>query len=403
MAKIYTSTTPIRIVAIVMIATVMILSLIGAGLYIAFTPDVPAEASSTTSVTTPPPQESQPAPDVQENENVPSIGIRDMSVSMSAYVTAVAGYDTWSSFGQDGTSCITTAVVDALEKGYKRIGVVTDLESYPEEEMLSISGKHYKHKELTFFVPDTVDPGWLNSYVSTFMGALDPMNCSLKFVDMSGNTISVLYSNFKKVAEVPEPSVTTVTATTTTTTTLKEGNSVPLSLVIIVIEVLFLIVMGLIIAIITRCCCGCNSCCCTCTPVHQPIGSGVTRALQQSEALALDGSSSVENTYNTFIKWAESDGWETVYRFANSVEEMKISKAKRIPAEGGTLGYTALKQLYDNGYKIVTIVSDMQFTDWPEVADGVNFDKIYFVGENLEKKSIKNLTKFCRSYEIVSI
>lgn len=152
MAKIYTSTTPIRIVAIVMIATVMILSLIGAGLYIAFTPDVPAEASSTTSVTTPPPQESQPAPDVQENENVPSIGIRDMSVSMSAYVTAVAGYDTWSSFGQDGTSCITTAVVDALEKGYKRIGIVTDLESYPTGEMLSISGKHYQDIELTFFV-----------------------------------------------------------------------------------------------------------------------------------------------------------------------------------------------------------------------------------------------------------
>lgn len=391
-----TSTTP-HVVAIVMIATVMILSLIGVGLCLTFKPDIPAEASSTTSVTTPPPQESQPAPDVQENENVPSIGIRDMSVSMSAYVTAVAGYDTWSSFGQDGTSCITTAVVDALEKGYKRIGIVTDLESYPTGEMLSISGKHYQDIELTFFVPASVDEGWLNRYSSTFVGALDPTTCTLKFVDMNGKNVSVLYNNFKKVAEVvPEPSVTTVTATTTTT--LKEGNSVPLSLVIIVIEVLFLIVMGLIIAIITRCCCGC-----TCTPVHQPIGSGVTRALQQSEALALDGSGSVEPMYKKFINWAENAGWGNIYRFAGSVEEMKISRAKHLAAGGGTLGYTALKQLFDDGYKVVTVVSDMLFGDDPNLADGVMFEKIFFVGENLTEESVKHLTKFCKSYEIVSI
>ena len=370
-----------RRVAIFFIAVVMILSLLATALFVARCPDKSSTANATATLTSTSPTTTTPK----------SIGIRDMSVSMSKYVTAVPGYDTWTSFGDDGTSRITTEVVNALEQGYERIGVVTDLESYPKTEMNSITGKHYQNVELTFFVPASVNQNYLNSYINTFKGALDVSNCTLKFIDMNGQEISVLYNNYAVQAST---SPVTVHATYT------EGNSIPRSVVIIGLEALFLVIMALIIALIALC----NRCCCgfiggtgtSSTP------EGVSKALN-ADAIALDGSSSVVNAYHQFIRWAKNNGWRRVYRFASEVEEMSISKAEAQEAQGGTAGYAAMKEMYDAGHKVVTIVSDMEFTDEENHADGVFFDKIYFVGENLSDAQVEPLKRFCKDYEIVRI
>lgn len=377
--------TALRRTAIIVLSIIMVLSIIGTGLFLAFFPDVSAKANTTTTI-----QATNTT-----SSDVPSIGIRDLSVSMKNYMVAVPGYDTWNSFGADGTSRITTEVVKALDNGYKRVGVVTDLESWPQSEVNSIVGRHYSNVELTFFVPNNVEQQYLNQYINIYKAAMDPSTCTLKFVDMAGNEMNVAgsFDNYTSATDDKNPSTVTVTSS------YEEGNSVPRSVVIIGLEALFLVIMGLIIVILALC----GRCCCGFVGVGTTnVPQGVQRALK-ADALALDGSSSVSHIYQDFINWAKNSGWNKVYRFASQVEELNISKAERIPADGNTAGYTAFKMMFDAGNKVVTVVTDGGFNDEASIADGVIFEKIYFVGENISESDVEHLKIFCKDFEIVSI
>ena len=59
--------------------------------------------------------------------------------------------------------------------------------------------------------------------------------------------------------------------------------------------------------------------------------------------------------------------------------------------------------MFDDGCKVITIVSDFQFNDDASTADNVSFDKIYLVGRDIGKAEIDLASKYAASIEIVRI
>lgn len=334
----------------------------------------------------------------EETEEVEStsIALIDRSGSMDGLIPAVAGYDKVKEFGLDDTSPIVTSVIEQLKMYQTRIGVVSDLESYPSDEfdfVTTIPTDYYNDVELIFFVPMNVDDEWLDLYEYEFTRVLEPSTCTLKFVQ-NGDVIYSPFNNFEAESKEAvdnrdiyneEPSFK-VEAT-------ESGDNVPMMAFVILAALFGIVSLGLIIALI--CLVG-NSEKETDTP------EGIKRALT-ADGVALDGSGSVETIYQDFIEWCKKENVSSVYRFASGVQNLSIDDAESTPAEGQTHGYEALKRMFDDGCKVITVVSDFQFNDDASTADNVSFDKIYLVGRDIGKAAIDLASKYAASIEIVRI
>ena len=389
----------VRSIAIVCITTIAIMALILGTLLMPSNIDKQSEANFQVDYT---PREvtTETENSVIETPKTNSICLIDQSGSMSDYTNKyffAAGYDTIRTFGTED-SRITTEVVNAIDNGYQRIGVVTDLESWPSEEIEAIAGRSIGNVEIVFFVPEHVigDANY-NIYVDHYVDAMNSSNSTLRFVELETQTVISVFENYKQLVEVPaNTSITPADSSFTATGNYVEGNKIPYSLVLILILVFFLIIMALIIALIALA--GAFG-----KKKDKDTGTvpaGVQRAIH-ANAVALDGSSSVSNIYSQFINWCRQESVSNVFRFASQVEELSLDEAENKAASGQTVGYTCLKELFDRGYKEITIVSDMEFNDSP--IDGIKFNKIFFVGSNLTEDKIDHLKSFCNDYEIISI
>ena len=332
----------------------------------------------------------------KETIEEPSVVLIDRSGSMDGLIPAIAGYDTVKEFGLDNTSPITTEIIGELKFYRNRVGVVSDLESYPSEEfdfVTTIPTDYYNDVELIFFVPMNVDDEWLDLYEYEFTRVLEPSTCTLKFVQ-NGDVIYSPFNNYEAESKEAvdnrdiyneEPSFK-VEAT-------ESGDNVPMMAFVILAALFGIVSLGLIIALI--CLVG-NSEKETDTP------EGIKRALT-ADGVALDGSGSVETIYQDFIEWCKKENVSSVYRFASGVQNLSIDDAESTPAEGQTHGYEALKRMSDDGCKVITVVSDFEFNDEASNAENVSFDKIYLVGRDIGKAAIDLASKYAASIEIVRI
>ena len=333
----------------------------------------------------------------KETIEEPSVVLIDRSGSMDGLIPAIAGYDTVKEFGLDNTSPITTEIIGELKFYRNRVGVVSDLESYPSEEfdlVKDVPTSYYKGVELVFFVPADVDEEWLKLYEEEFDRILDPHTCTLKFVQ-NGKVIFCPFDNFKNETEGSKAGGATFSTTDGefSVKAVENQDNVPMMAFVILAALFGIVSLGLIIALI--CLVG-NSEKETDTP------EGIKRALT-ADGVALDGSGSVETIYQDFIEWCKKENVSSVYRFASGVQKLSLSDAESTPAEGQTHGYEALKRMSDDGCKVITVVSDFEFNDEASNAENVSFDKIYLVGRDIGKAAIDLASKYAASIEIVRI
>lgn len=335
----------------------------------------------------------------EETEEVEStsIALIDRSGSMDGLIPAVAGYDKIKEFGLDDTSPIVTSVIEQLKMYQTRIGVVSDLESYPSDEfdfVTTVPTDYYNDVELIFFVPMNVNDEWLDLYEYEFTRILEPSTCTLKFVQ-NGKVIFCPFDNFKNKTEGSKAGEATFSTTDGefSVRAVENKDNVPMMAFVILAALFGIVALGLIIALI--CLVG-NSEKETDTP------EGIKRALT-ADGVALDGSGSVETIYQDFIEWCKKENISSVYRFASGVQKLSLSDAESTPAEGQTHGYEALKRMSDDGCKVITVVSDFEFNDEASNAENVSFDKIYLVGRDIGKAAIDLASKYAASIEIVRI
>lgn len=335
----------------------------------------------------------------EETEEVEStsIALIDRSGSMDGLIPAVAGYDKIKEFGLDDTSPIVTSVIEQLKMYQTRIGVVSDLESYPSDEfdfVTTVPTDYYNDVELIFFVPMNVDDEWLDLYEYEFTRVLEPSTCTLKFVQ-NGKVIFCPFDNFKNKTEGSKAGEATFSTTDGefSVRAVENKDNVPMMAFVILAALFGIVALGLIIALI--CLVG-NSEKETDTP------EGIKRALT-ADGVALDGSGSVETIYQDFIAWCKKENVSSVYRFAEEVQNISITDAESRPAGGKTCGFEALRKMADDGCKVISVVSDFKFNDAQSNAENVSFDKIYLVGRDIGKTEIDLMSKYAATVEIVRI
>lgn len=390
----------VRNVAIIALTLVILASMILAAIFVPKDLDKQSEAHFQVDCT-PKEAETETEYETFETERPKSVCLIDRSGSMDDYANKLffaAGYDIIQTFGTEDSK-ITTEVVNALDKGYQRIGIVTDLESWPYEEIETISGRSFGNCEIVFFIPDDVDQNCYYDYVQRYRDALDATNSTFRFVYLDSQKVVSVFENYRQLVTVP--TTTTITSGDSgfsVTGDYVEGNKIPYSLVLILIMVFFIIIMALIIALIALAGVFGKE---KQTTGTGTVPTGVVRSLK-ADAVALDGSSSVNHIYNQFITWCRAEQVPSVFRFADTVEKLSLDKAENKTAGGQTAGYECMKRLYDEGYKVITIVSDMQFND-TLTDQNIMFDKIFFVGSNLKESNVSHLIGFCKDYEVISI
>lgn len=332
-----------------------------------------------------------------ETIETPRIALVDRSGSMDGLIPAIAGYDRIEEFGLDDTSPITTSVIEKLKFDRKRIGVVSDLESYPADEFKLVDNvptEYYSGVELIFYVPADVNAKWLELYEEAYTRILDSSNSTLKFIQ-NGNVIYCPYDNFKEDQSEKTKSGSFINEANDYlyVEATENKDTVPMIAFVILAALFGVVTLGLIIALI--CLCG-NS------DGESKTPAGIVRALT-ADTVALDGSGSVSSLYKDFISWCKNENVSSVYRFASDVQVLSISEAESKSAEGNTHGYEALKKMTDDGCKVITIVSDFEFNDDASVAKSVYFDKIYMVGRNISKAEIDKMIPYSKEIEVVRI
>ena len=367
-------------IAILAIAIIMVLSMIATALMLAYTPDV--MASSQTDVTT-------TVNTVSSEHTSNSVLLVDRSGSTKGMTVTGSDYSDVVNFSSGlgvvgGYSEIAEALNETLIAGYDRIGIVTDCEETHKDgstDWKALTGS-YDSVEISIFLTEEYEDNDVQASIAAVMSVIDTATCTFKVFKADGTLYYAGCDNYKQEQEP--------VATTTYHTESTEGNKVPLSLVVILVEVAFLVFC--IMAILLLALCGCSG-----------KGKPVETAITSSDAVLLDGSGSVKNSYNKAIKYCRQVGQSLVIRFSHSVTEMTLDEAEHVIPDGGTRGYEALKVAHEKGYRTITIVTDGQFNDEEFLADGVVFDKIFFVGDHLKVQHIEHLKKFGKQVSVIAL
>ena len=378
----------LRILAIVVIAIMMAIS-VGYTVWMLNThPDVYPSTTVTTTMTA-----KQGNNHTVVNSMEKSVLLVDRSGSTAGTTIAGSNYESVLDFSSgigvaSGYSEIAEAIQEELEAGYIRIGLITDMEEYRSDGGTdwALNGS-FSNVEVKIYLTQNFDDSEVLAGMQALESVLDKSTCTLRVYDSYGTLLSRFggFDNFDYEAyldsmseEVPVEVVNTYAS--------NAGNSISYSDHILEREFWFLAFCIMAILLLALAGDSKNNA----TPA--PIG----QAIHQSDGVLLDGSGSVAGVYDKMISYCENEGKTDVIRFADDVKEISLKKAKKLKAGGRTAGYEAMKLAYEKGMKKIMLVTDGAFTDEPVVAEGVKFEKIYFVGKIL---SIERLKSFADEIE----
>lgn len=366
-------------------------------------------AKSNVEITVPVTGDAETSEDIPEKEVTPETKVLlvDASGSMKNNIFASAGYDTVQKFGDylgqsGGNSYIYTNIVRTLDMGVQIVGVVTDLESYPATDMNSLNGKKYENVSLTFYLPADVNPNYVSEYQKNWSNALDQTNSTLVFVNADGSKL-VVFDNYGKVEEknilkekedTDDESNIVVKVDTEATA----GDSISFKTLVLILGTmidLFCIFGIILIALFAHS---------EKTGKEKDIPDDIEEAFKLP--VALDGSGSVSNEYDSMVKYAEKLKVAEVWRFAENVDKLSTEKAKNTPAGGNTSGWKCLKEMADAGLKEVAIMTDFGFNDDASQADSISFEHITMivpanikVNDEIKQKIIG----MCKTYKEIKL
>ena len=347
--------------------------------------------------------------DVPEKEELPETKVLlvDASGSMNGNIFASAGYDTVQKFGDylgqaGGNSHIYTNIVRTLDMGVQIVGVVTDLESYPASDVNSLTGKKYENVSLTFFLPEDVNASYVKDYQTNWSNALNQTNSTLVFVYADGSKL-VAFDAYGKV-ENEKPEVEKEDETVDSDIVVKvdteatAGDSISFKTLVLILGTiidLFCIFGIILIALLS----------------HSEKGGKEKEVPDDIEEafklpVALDGSGSVSNHYDSMVKYAEKLKVADVWRFAENVDKLSTEKAKNTPAGGNTSGWKCLKEMADAGLSEIAIMTDFGFNDDASQADGISFEHVTMivpanikVNDEIKQKVIG----MCKTYKEIKL
>ncbi|MBR1540401.1 MAG: hypothetical protein IJ629_04470 [Clostridia bacterium] len=327
----------------------------------------------------------------------------DGSGSMDGTVYANAGYDEIIVFsdylGQPGgNSQIAKNTVLALDMGIKELGLVSDLESYPIEDLNSFEGKFYKNRELYVFVPADVEEQNLAQYREMLTNSLEEETSTLIFVFPDGRK-NVIFDNYltaeKRIVETdvevaPEKIIPDINVNDDRA--LEPGNYLAPSYVrdiwIAFITTVAMLVEVILALLLLR---------------GEKEPDWVKKVIQTGN-IALDGSGSVSIIYADMIKYlkAHKKQVKKIWRFADTIEKLSLAEAAKKKASGQTHGWECLKQMQESGISELTLMSDMQFNDVEET--GLHFRKIVFIVPGAHDSSkLDKLKGICDICEVISL
>lgn len=372
----------IRVLAIVIVAIMMAVSIGYTVWMLHMHPDVYPSTTFTNKITA-----EQEGNHTVINSMKKSVLLVDRSGSTEGTTIATSNYESVMNFSSgigvsSGYSEIAEAIQEELEAGYLRIGVITDMEEYQSDggtDWNALKGS-FSNVEIKIYLTQNYDENEVLAGMRALESVLEKSTCTLRVYDSYGTLLTKFagFDNFDYEAYLDSVSEEVPVEVVNTYTT-QNGNSIPYSNHISEREFWFLVfcIMAILLLVLV------GDSRTDMTPA--PIG----QAIHKSEGILLDGSGSVAQDYDKMVSYCENEGKTNVIRFANEVKEISLKKAKKLQAGGKTAGYEAMKFAYEKGMKKIMVVTDGDFTDAPEIAEGIKFEKIYFVGRTLSVDKLK--------------
>lgn len=399
----------VKKVAVFALATLFVVTTLFTALVCFLDKSQTPSAKSDVEISIPITGEDEKSQEVPEKEVIPETKVLlvDASGSMKNNIFASAGYDTVQKFGDylgqsGGNSYIYTNIVRTLDMGVQIVGVVTDLESYPATDVNSLNGKKYENVSLTFYLPENVNPNYVSEYQKNWSNALDQTNSTLVFVNADGSKL-VVFDNYGKVEEedaqkVKEDTDDESNIVVKVDTEATVGDSISFKTLVLILGTmidLFCIFGIILIALFAHS---------EKTGKEKDVPDDIEEAFKLP--VALDGSGSVSNEYNSMVKYAEKLKVSEVWRFAENVDKLSTEKAKKTPAGGNTSGWKCLKEMADAGLTEIAIMTDFGFNDDASQADSISFEHVTMivpanikVNDEIKQKVIG----MCKTYKEIKL
>lgn len=401
--------THVKKIAVFALATLFVITTLFTALVCFLDKSATPSAKSNVEITVPVTGDAETSKDIPEKEVTPETKVLlvDASGSMKNNIFASAGYDTVQKFGDylgqsGGNSQIYTNIVRTLDMGVQIVGVVTDLESYPATDVNSINGKKYENVSLTFYLPENVNPNYVSEYQKNWSNALDQTSSTLVFVNADGSKL-VVFDNYGKVEEediqkVKEDTDDESNIVVKVDTEATTGDSISFKTLVLILGTmidLFCIFGIILIALFAHS---------EKTGKEKDVPDDIEEAFKLP--VALDGSASVANEYDSMVKYAEKLKVPEVWRFAEKVDKLSTEKAKNTPAGGNTSGWKCLKDMADAGLTEIAIMTDFGFNDDASQADSISFEHVTMivpanikVNDEIKQKVIG----MCKTYKEIKL
>lgn len=399
----------VKKVAVFALATLFAITTLFTALVCFLDKSATPSAKSNVEITVPVTGDAETSEDIPEKEVTPETKVLlvDASGSMKNNIFASAGYDTVQKFGDylgqsGGNSHIYTNIVRTLDMGVQIVGVVTDLESYPATDVNSLNGKNYENVSLTFYLPENVNPNYVSEYQKNWSNALDQTNSTLVFVNADGSKL-VVFDNYGNVEEEntqkeKEDTEDESNIVVKVDTEATMGDSISFKTLVLILGTmidLFCIFGIILIALFAHS---------EKTGKEKDVPDDIEEAFKLP--VALDGSGSVSNEYNSMVKYAEKLKVSEVWRFAENVDKISTEKAKKTPAGGNTSGWKCLKEMADAGLTEIAIMTDFGFNDDASQADSISFEHVTMivpanikVNDEIKQKVIG----MCKTYKEIKL
>ncbi len=400
----------VKKVAVFALATLFVVTTLFTALVCFLDKSQTPSAKSDVEISIPITGEDEKSQEVPEKEVIPETKVLlvDASGSMKNNIFASAGYDTVQKFGDylgqsGGNSYIYTNIVRTLDMGVQIVGVVTDLESYPSTDVDSLAGKKYENVSLTFYLPANVNANYVMDYQINWSNALDQTNSTLVFVYADGSKL-VVFDKYEEAepetAEEVEPETTEEESNIVVkvNTEATAGDSISFKTLVLILGTmidLFCIFGIILIALFAH---------------SDKSGKEKEVPVDIEEAfklpVALDGSGSVANEYDSMVKYAEKLKVADVWRFAEDVDKLSTEKAKNTPAGGNTSGWKCLKEMAEAGLTEIAVMTDFGFNDDASQADGISFEHITMIvpaNIKVNDEIMQKVIGMCKTYKVIKL
>ena len=295
-----------------------------------------------------------------------------ISVNANTYYDSIVAFSDYPWF-KEGNSRIAESMMHMLDIGVRDLGVVSDFECWPEDDIHCLDFKQYENVQVYLYCSETVSEIFLPQFKEKLTAALNPENCTLVFCYADG-TKEVIYDSYTSpediIAETDvqvEPELVLPEIELSDTHAMEAGNYIAphvLRNILIAGIAIIAFLVEVILALLLR------------STEKEP--EWVKKAMSTGN-VALDGSGSVKYVYDDMLKYLKvhKKQIKSIWRFADDVKQVTLAEAKSATPGGQTHGWEVLSRMMDAGIQEVTIMSDMQFNDGK--IEGLHFDKIVFI------------------------